>query len=65
MHFYLAVRMTFMLKTEPNRTAITPKETPIAPNIEMGGIIDCNNAMEQCKMLYNIIGIGMCYVYRK
>ena len=24
MHFYLAVRMTFMLKTEPNRTAITP-----------------------------------------
>jgi hypothetical protein len=27
MHFYLAVRMTFILKTEPNRTAITPNES--------------------------------------
>jgi hypothetical protein len=29
MHFYLAVRMTFMLKTEPNRTAITPINSKI------------------------------------
>jgi hypothetical protein len=26
MHFYLAVRMTFMFKTEPIRTAITPRK---------------------------------------